>query len=131
MNTQMDLGMTLRVLRAQKGWSLREAEEMSGVERHAISGAEQGSRIPRLPTLAKLAAAYDVPVSQLIAAREAEGKVEAGQLFDIARETLYERLPREEFERLTRNLSREDLIGEYMDLMTEYLRVSPEEPGDG
>jgi transcriptional regulator with XRE-family HTH domain len=121
MNLHMDLGMTLRVLRAQKGWSLREAEEMSGVERHAISGAEQGSRIPRLPTLAKLASAYDVPVSQLIAAREAEGKVAAGQLFDIARETLYERLPREEFERFTRDLSREDLIGEYMDLMHRYL----------
>jgi transcriptional regulator with XRE-family HTH domain len=118
------LPMKLRVLRAERGLTMQEAEEVTGVARETIGELERGLRNPHDVTLSKLAAGYGIPVGELL---ELAGKGIAPQdpgrpeLFDIAQEVLYERLSRGDFEQYTRDLSREDLLGEYMDLMHRYL----------
>jgi len=63
------LAMKLRVLRARKALTLRQVEEMTGVEKHTISNAERGISVPYDNTLRKLADAYDVDVSELMEAK--------------------------------------------------------------
>ena len=60
------LATRLRVLRAERGLTVRQVAEMSGVAKETISQIERGERHPYDRTLAKLAQAYDVPVEELI-----------------------------------------------------------------
>jgi transcriptional regulator with XRE-family HTH domain len=68
--------MRLRVLRAERGLTLREAEELTGVGKDAISQIERGLRQPHDVTLAKIARGNGVPVADLLGenrrAREAK-----------------------------------------------------------
>jgi transcriptional regulator with XRE-family HTH domain len=56
----------LRVLRAERGLTVRQVAEASGVAKETISQIERGERHPYDRTLAKLAKAYDVPVEELL-----------------------------------------------------------------
>src|SRR5919107_4818102 len=63
---QESLAHKLRVLRAERGLTLREAAAKSGVAKETISDIERGLRHPHDPTLAKIAKGYGVPVEDLL-----------------------------------------------------------------
>jgi transcriptional regulator with XRE-family HTH domain len=80
---QGSLAHKLRVLRAERGLTLREAAAKSGVAKETISDIERGLRHPHDPTLAKIAKGYGVPVEELLeepalAAGKGEASQEAG-----------------------------------------------------
>ena len=60
------LARKLRVLRAERGWTLNQAAERAGVQPETISDAEHGKRRPYTPTLTKIAKGYGVPIEELI-----------------------------------------------------------------
>jgi transcriptional regulator with XRE-family HTH domain len=60
------LALKLRVLRAERGWTLNQAAERAGVQPETISDAEHGKRRPYTPTLTKIAKGYGVPVEKLL-----------------------------------------------------------------
>jgi transcriptional regulator with XRE-family HTH domain len=60
------LAERLRILRAQRGMTLIEAAEQAGVGRDTLSDLERGRRHPVMPTLAKIAQGYGVPVEDLL-----------------------------------------------------------------
>ena len=63
-----NFGEYLRTLRAEKRYSLREVEELSGVSNSYLGLIERGQRpIPGADILKKLAPVYDVPVRDLLA----------------------------------------------------------------
>jgi len=64
------LARKLRVLRAERGWTLREVFEKSGVDKVTLSFAERGLRKPYSTTLAKLAEVYDVSLKELLDAAD-------------------------------------------------------------
>jgi transcriptional regulator with XRE-family HTH domain len=72
---QETLGRRLRLMRAERGFSLREASRRAGVAKETISEIERGHTHPYDVTLAKLARAYDVPVGDLL--EEPGGKASA------------------------------------------------------
>jgi transcriptional regulator with XRE-family HTH domain len=65
---QDTLARKLRVLRAERGLTLREAEELTGVDKDTLSKIERGLRYPYDVTLSKLAKGYSVPVEELLKA---------------------------------------------------------------
>src|SRR5918995_5600170 len=74
---QGSLAEELRVLRARMGLSLTEAASRAGVTRDTLSDIEHGKRQPYMPTLAKIAAGYGVPVEDLLEEPVLVGKDEA------------------------------------------------------
>ncbi|MFT9668506.1 helix-turn-helix domain-containing protein [Streptomyces rhizosphaericola] len=64
------LGLAVRAVRLRRGWSQELLSEKSGLDRTYVSGLERGRRNPALLTLARLADALEVPLSELI--RDAE-----------------------------------------------------------
>jgi transcriptional regulator with XRE-family HTH domain len=66
--TKEMLGNKLRVLRAERGLSLRQASKATGVDIHTLSSAEKGHHMPWDKTLSKLAVGYNIPVSELVGA---------------------------------------------------------------
>jgi transcriptional regulator with XRE-family HTH domain len=76
------LALKLRVLRAERGWTLNQAAERAGVQPETISDAEHGKRRPYTPTLTKIAKGYGVPVEELLgeAVSLAEASQETGRL---------------------------------------------------
>jgi transcriptional regulator with XRE-family HTH domain len=85
--THGSLALKLRVLRAERALTIEQAASLAGVTPETVSDAERGRRRPYLPTLRKLAAAYGVPVGELLAseaeepeaALAASGKAEPAQ----------------------------------------------------
>jgi transcriptional regulator with XRE-family HTH domain len=63
---QESLAHKLRVLRAERGLTLREAAALAGVAKETISDIERGLRRPHDPTLAKIAKGYGVSIEELI-----------------------------------------------------------------
>lgn len=63
---QDTLARKLRVLRAERGLTLRGAEELTGVDKDTLSKIERGLRHPYDVTLSKLAKGYGVPVEELL-----------------------------------------------------------------
>ena len=63
---QKSLGHRLRLMRVERGLSLREAARRAGVVKETISDIERGHSHPYDVTLAKLAKAYEVPVEHLL-----------------------------------------------------------------
>jgi transcriptional regulator with XRE-family HTH domain len=63
---QESLGHKLRLMRAERGLSLREAARQAGMVKETISAIERGHTHPYDVTLAKLAKAYGVPVEELL-----------------------------------------------------------------
>jgi len=74
---QGSLAEKLRVLRARMGLSLTEAASRAGVTRDTLSDLEHGKRQPYMPTLAKIADGYGVPVEDLLEEPALAGKAEA------------------------------------------------------
>jgi len=64
--TQTSLGHRLRLLRAERQLSLRQAAALAGVVKETISDIERGVTHPQDVTLAKLAHAYEIPVDELL-----------------------------------------------------------------
>jgi transcriptional regulator with XRE-family HTH domain len=89
---QDTLARKLRVLRAERGLTLREAEQLTSVDKDTLSKIERGLRHPYDVTLSKLARGYGVPVEDLL-----EEPVPLAQ-------ALHEMGP-EEYEDLINNLS--------------------------
>jgi transcriptional regulator with XRE-family HTH domain len=62
------LGDRLKAARKARDWTLREAEKHSGVPNAHISQVETGTiRHPGMAVLIRLAAAYEVPLPELLA----------------------------------------------------------------
>jgi transcriptional regulator with XRE-family HTH domain len=74
---QDTLARKLRVLRAERGLTLREAEQLTGVDKDTLSKIERGLRHPYDVTLSKLAKGYGVPVEDLLEEPVLLGKAEA------------------------------------------------------
>jgi len=66
------------VLRAERGLTLRGAEELTGVDKDTLSKIERGLRHPYDVTLSKLARGYKVPVEDLLEEPVLAGKPEDG-----------------------------------------------------
>ena len=75
---QDTLARKLRVLRAERGLTLREAEQLTGVDKDTLSKIERGLRHPYDVTLSKLARGYEVNVVDLLEAAARAGKLEDG-----------------------------------------------------
>src|SRR5512146_1058831 len=63
----MNIGDTIRNFRLQKGMSQGDIEKRTGLLRCYLSRVENGHTIPSLDTLAKIAAAMEVPLAQFFA----------------------------------------------------------------
>ena len=60
----MDIGITIKDYRLQKGMSQGDIEKRTGLLRCYLSRVENGHTVPSLDTLAKIAGAMDMPLSQ-------------------------------------------------------------------
>jgi transcriptional regulator with XRE-family HTH domain len=76
---QRSLPRKLRVLRAERGLTLRQVEALTGVAKETLSDLERGKRRPHDTTLARLAEGYGVGLDELMDLEEAElaGKYDA------------------------------------------------------
>ena len=61
-----DIGRRLQLARVKAGLTLRQAEQEADVSKDTISRVERGTRTPHPLTVAKLAAAYDQPIEELL-----------------------------------------------------------------
>jgi transcriptional regulator with XRE-family HTH domain len=68
------LATKLRVLRAERGITVREAATLTGCAKETISEFERGLRKPQLLTLGKIAKGYGIPISELLEAMDQQGK---------------------------------------------------------
>ncbi len=75
--TQKSLADRLRLLRAQRGLTVKDAAQQVGVDRHTLRRIELGTQEAQYPTLAKIAEGYGVPVEELLKEPVAAGKAEA------------------------------------------------------
>jgi transcriptional regulator with XRE-family HTH domain len=75
--TQKSLADRLRLLRAQRGLTVKDAAQQVGVDRHTLRRIELGTQDAQYPTLAKIAEGYGVPVEELLEEPVAAGKAEA------------------------------------------------------
>jgi transcriptional regulator with XRE-family HTH domain len=67
------IGERLQLLRAERGYTLTHAAERAGLTRKTLSEIERGIRHPYLPTLNKLANAYDLSPTGLLHGTDALG----------------------------------------------------------
>lgn len=63
----MNIGETIRSYRLQKGMSQGDIEKRTGLLRCYLSRVENGHTVPSLDTLAKIASAMELPLSQFFA----------------------------------------------------------------
>jgi transcriptional regulator with XRE-family HTH domain len=75
--TQKSLADRLRLLRAQRGLTVKDAAQRVGVDRHTLRRIELGTQEAQYPTLAKIADGYGVPVEELLEEPVVAGKAEA------------------------------------------------------
>lgn len=60
------LAMNVKRFRAERGWTLRELSERSGVSKALLSRIERGDGNPSMETLFRMAAAFGCAVSEVI-----------------------------------------------------------------
>jgi len=113
--------MKLRVLRAERQLSLREASELTGVDKVSLSRFERGLAHPQDRTLGKIAKGYGVPVEELLEEPVLAGKAEAPA--DTGQEE--ERRVRALLEAL---VPLTEVLGELAEFVEAYVRGLPEEP---
>lgn len=65
-------GLAFREVRNSRGLSQERLAHLSGLDRTYVSGIERGERNPSLENLLKLAAALELPLSEI--ARRAEAR---------------------------------------------------------
>ncbi len=61
----MNIGVTIRAFRLQKGMSQGDIEKRTGLLRCYLSRVENGHTVPSIETLQKIASALDLPLSQM------------------------------------------------------------------
>ncbi|MET3059059.1 helix-turn-helix domain-containing protein [Serratia marcescens] len=66
------LAHTLRTLRAQRGWSLTQAAEYTGVSKAMLGQIERGESSPTVATLWKIATGFNVAFSAFLEASPAQ-----------------------------------------------------------
>ncbi|NIJ43495.1 transcriptional regulator with XRE-family HTH domain [Parvibaculum indicum] len=66
MDIRRQLGLNVRRIRAEKGWSQEDLAFESGLHRTYISGIERGIRNPTIVILAKLAETLEVEPGELL-----------------------------------------------------------------
>ena len=66
MSLQKNLGITLKVLRAEKGVSQEKLALSTGIDRRYMSDIENGRRNVSLEIIEKLAAFFEMKVSEFI-----------------------------------------------------------------
>src|SRR4051812_29290865 len=64
--TERSLAAKLRLLRAQRGLTVKDAAAQLGIDRHTLRRIELGTQGAQYPTLAKIAKGYGVPVEELL-----------------------------------------------------------------
>ncbi|NKB59585.1 MAG: helix-turn-helix domain-containing protein [Alphaproteobacteria bacterium] len=69
MDIRKQVGINLRRLRLEKGWSQEDMAFESGLHRTYVSGIERGVRNPTLLILEKLATTLGVAPAELVAHR--------------------------------------------------------------
>ena len=74
----------LRLIRARKGLTIRDLEELTGVSKDSISAIERGTREPRAITLVKLADALGVEVDEIEEGLVSTPKTRLPESFDPA-----------------------------------------------
>jgi transcriptional regulator with XRE-family HTH domain len=74
---QKSLAAKLRLLRAQRGLTVKDAAGQLGVDRHTLRRIELGTQEAQYPTLAKIAEGYSVPVEELLEEPALAGKASA------------------------------------------------------
>lgn len=67
-NAQQIIGSCIRVLREQRGWSLGQLAERSGISYQYLSGVETGKENFTVQVLERLSVALGLPVKNLVAA---------------------------------------------------------------
>lgn len=60
-------GLAVRQQRESRGWSQEQLAERADLNRSYVGEVERGSVVPSLATIAKLAVAFDVSLSGLLA----------------------------------------------------------------
>lgn len=60
----MNIGETIRTLRLSKGMSQGDIENRTGLLRCYLSRVENGHTVPSLETLARIASALNIPITQ-------------------------------------------------------------------
>jgi len=78
----MNIGDTIRNFRLQRNMSQGDIEKRTGLLRCYLSRVENGHTIPSLDTLAKIASAMDLDLSQFFAAENSNGHKGLPQLSD-------------------------------------------------
>jgi len=91
---QESLARKLRVLRAERGITLQEAEELTGVTRETLGALEHGQRGAYTNTLQKIADGYGVTVGELLEEQaltvgKASAPPETGPVPSLSEEVLY------------------------------------------
>ena len=66
MDVQRQVGLNLKRIRKERGWSQEELAFESGLHRTYISGIERGARNPTVMILARIAETLSVSVSELV-----------------------------------------------------------------
>jgi transcriptional regulator with XRE-family HTH domain len=64
------IGLTIRALRRERGLSQEELAELANIDRSYMSSVERGLRNVSVLNVARIAAALDVPVRDLLGPRE-------------------------------------------------------------
>jgi transcriptional regulator with XRE-family HTH domain len=81
-------GERLKTARRLKNWSLRELARSADISPTNVSAYEKNEKIPKMSTLQKLAAALDIPTSELL--RPAAEIAGEDLLLPLDQETVFE-----------------------------------------
>ncbi|MEM5338156.1 helix-turn-helix domain-containing protein [Paraburkholderia azotifigens] len=84
-NVDLRIGTRIRAERESRGWSLTSLAEKSGVSRAMVHKVERGESSPTASLLAKLAGAFGMSMSALLALAE----LEDGRLLRLADQPLW------------------------------------------
>ncbi len=78
----MEIGITIRSFRLERGLSQGDIEKRTGLLRCYLSRVENGHTIPSLETLTKIAHALEVPLGQFFAESTSAREVPAQKISD-------------------------------------------------
>jgi len=68
----MTIGERIRHIRRQKGMTQKQVADACGMADSAIRKYESGTQVPKIETLCRIAAALDMPITELIDSEHAE-----------------------------------------------------------
>ncbi|MBE8716629.1 helix-turn-helix domain-containing protein [Cellvibrio polysaccharolyticus] len=77
MSLSLHFGRIVKQVRETRGWSQEVLADRAELNRSYVGEVERGTAVPSLSTVAKIARALDLPVSDLLARSEARESAEA------------------------------------------------------